>query len=81
MRRAAVCPKIRKIPAGFEKVLIARGAFLAVPALLVHQNDGRQQAEPLHSEGDVRQIGNRAVPILEIECIQELLGTLGADLS
>ena len=68
-----------KVPAGFLEVLIARGALLPVPALLIHQHDGGQQAQALDGEGDVRQVGNGAMAVLEIECVEELLGALGAD--
>ena len=71
--------KIREIPAGFEEVLIAGGALLAVPALLVDQDDGGQQAEALDGEGDVGQVGDGAVAVLKIKCVEELLGALGAD--
>ena len=67
-------------PAGFEEVLVAGGALLSVPALLVDQNDGRQQAEALDGEGDVRQVGDGTVAVLEVEGVEELLGALGADL-
>ena len=62
------------------KILVAGGTLLAVPALLVHQHDGRQQAQPLDGKGDVRQVGDGAMTVLEIEGVEELLGALGADL-
>jgi hypothetical protein len=74
-----ILAEIGEIPAGFEEVLIAGGALLAVPALLVDQDDGGQQAEPLDGEGDVGQVGDGAVAVLKIKGVEELLGALGAD--
>ena len=79
LRRGRILAKIRKIPAGFEEVLVAGGALLAVPARLVDEHDGGQQAEPLDGEGDVGQVGDGAMAVLEIEGVEELLGALGAD--
>ena len=79
LRRSGVFSKTRKIPAGFEEVLVARGALLAVPARLVDEHDGGQQAEPLDGKGDVGQVGDGAMAVLKIKGIQELLGALGAD--
>ena len=62
------------------KVLVARRTLLPVPALLIHQHNGRQQAQPFHRERDVRQVGNGAVAVLKIKGVQKLLGALGADL-
>ena len=75
--RLDVGAECRQIPATLFEILIAGGAFLAVPALLIHQHDGRQQRQTFHGKGDVRQVRNRTVTILEIECVQELFGTLG----
>ena len=72
--------EVGKVPAGFLEVLIAGGAFLAVPALFVDQDDGGQQAQALDGEGDVGQVGDGAVAVLEIKGVEELLGALGADL-
>ena len=62
-----------------SSILVAGGALLAVPARLVDQHDGGQQAEPLDGEGDVGQVGDGAMAVLEIKGIEELLGALGAD--
>ena len=78
--RGGILAEIREKPAGFEKILVAGGALLPVPALLVHQDDGRQQAEPLNGHGNVGQIGDGAVAVLKIKGVQELLGALRADL-
>ena len=63
----------------FMEVLVASGTFLPVPALLIYQDDGGQQAEALDREGDVREVGDGTMAVLEIECIEELFGALGAD--
>ena len=78
--RSRILRKIREIPARFEEILVPRRPLLAVPPLLVHQHDGRQQAQPLHGKGDVGQVGDRAVTVLKVECVEKLLGALGADL-
>ena len=73
--------EVREVPAGFLEVLIAGGAFLAVPALLVDQYDGCKQAQALDGKGDMGQVGDGAVAVLKIECVKELLGALDADFS
>ena len=65
----------------FAKVLIARGTLLAIPALLVDQDDGGQQRQPLDGEGHVRQIRNRAVAILKVKRVEEMFGALAGDLA
>jgi hypothetical protein len=75
--RLGVGTKFRQIPATFLEILIAGGAFLPVPALLIDQDDGGQKRQTLHGKGNVRQVRDRAVSILEIECVQELFGALG----
>ena len=78
--RGRIRAKIRKKPAGFEEVLVAGRSLLAVPPLLVNQHDGGQQAEPLDGEGDMGQVGDRAVAVLKIKGVEELLGSLAVDL-
>ena len=68
------------IPARLQEILVPRRALLPVPPLLVHQHNRRQQAQPLHRKGNVGQIRYRAVPVLEIKGVQELLRPLRADL-
>ena len=72
--------EVGREPAGAAEVLVARGAFLAVPALLVDQRDGGEQAEALDGEGNVREVGDGAMAVLEVEGVEELLGALRADL-
>jgi hypothetical protein len=43
--------------------------------------DGCEQAQAFDREGDVCQIGDGTMAVLEIKCVEELLGTLGADFS
>jgi hypothetical protein len=80
VRGTSVDVKIRHIPAALAEILIPRGAFLAIPALLVDEHDRGQQRKPLHREGHMCQVGDGAVSVLEIKSVQELLGTLAADL-
>ncbi len=77
--RSGICSEIREIPAGFEEILIAGGAFLAVPAGLVDEDNGGKEAEALDGEGDVGEVGDGAVAVLKIKGVEELLGALGAD--
>jgi hypothetical protein len=59
--------------------LITGRPFLAVPARLVDQNDGSQERKALNGKGDVGEVGDGTMAVLEIESIEELLGALGAD--
>ena len=61
------------------EVLVAGGALLAVPALFVYQGDRGEQDEALDGEGDVGEVGDGAMAVLEVEGVEELLGALGAD--
>ena len=72
--------EIGGVPAGPAEVLVAGGTLLTVPALFVDQLDGSKQAEALDGEGDVREVGDGAVTVLEVKGIEELFGALGADL-
>jgi hypothetical protein len=45
---------------------------LAVPALFVYQRDRGEQREALDGEGDVGQVGDGAVAVLEVEGVQKL---------
>ena len=76
MRR--ICEQRRVVPR-LAKVLVARGALLPVPAGLIHQGNRSQEAQTFHGKGDVRQVRNGPVTVLEIKGVQELLGALGAD--
>src|SRR5208283_3618710 len=44
------------------------------------EDDGGEQAEALDGEGDVREVGDGTVAVLEIKGVEELAGALGADL-
>src|SRR5438552_14964885 len=68
------------MPTRLAKWLIARAAFLAVPHGLVDDRHGRQDRDLLESENQVRQVGNRAVTVLKVESIEELLGFLRTQL-
>ena len=67
------------IPALLE-ILIPRRPLLPVPSLLVCKFNRRQNRQPLDRQRNVRQVRNRAVPILKIESVEKLLRLLRADL-
>ena len=79
--RCRIRSEVGEVPAGFLEVLIAGGAFLAIPALLVDQHDGGQQARRSTAKAMPGQIGDGAVAVLEIEILLPVLGALGADFS
>ena len=70
----------RGVPTGVAEVLVARRALLPIPALLVDKLDRGQQRQPLDGHGDVGEVGNRAMAVLEVERVQKLLGALRTDL-
>src|SRR5580658_9146503 len=70
----AVGAELRRVIAAFFEVLIAGRTLLPVPALLVGQLDSSENREPLYRQRDVRQVGNRAVTVLEVESVKKLLG-------
>jgi hypothetical protein len=72
--------ELRGVPAGLAEVLVAGRALLAVPALFVYQAYRCEQREALDGEGDVREVGDGAMAVLEVEGVEELLGALRADL-
>ena len=72
--------EIGRVVAALLEILIARGALLAVPALLVGHVDRRQNREPLNRQRDVRQVGDGAMAVLKIKGIEKLLRLLRADL-
>src|SRR5262249_20931117 len=72
--------KIRNVITALLEILVARGALLSVPALLIHQNNRRQDRKLFHGKGHMRQVGDRAVAVLEIKSVEKLLGLLLADL-
>ena len=78
---ACICAEIRSEIAALLEILIAGGALLPVPALLVgDQDDRREDGKLFNGEGDVRKIGDRAVAVLEVESVEKLLRLLLADL-
>ena len=79
--RSCILSKTREIPAGFEEILVPRRPLLAVPPLLIGDNDRRKNREFLDCQGNMRQIGNRTVPVLKIKRVKKLLGLLESDLS
>ena len=70
--RLLVGPEIRGEVAALLEILIAGRAFLAVPALLVCDLDRRENRKPFDGEGDVGQVGDRAVAVLEIKSVEKL---------
>src|SRR5882724_1877662 len=77
----SIVGKLRLKVAAFAKVLIAGGALLAVPTLLVGEDDGGEDGKTLDSQNDVGQIRDGTVAVLEIERIEKLLRFLRADLA
>ena len=71
--------EVGEVPAGFEEVLVAGGALLAVPALFVDEDDGGEEREAFDCEGDVGEVGDGAVAVLKIEGVEKLLGALGVE--
>jgi len=61
------------------EVLVAGGALLAVPAGLVDERDGSEKAEALDREGNVGEVGDGTMAVLEVEGVEKLLGSLRAD--
>ena len=78
--RACSSPtEIGYVVSALFKILIAGGALLAVPALLIGDRNGREYGELLYCDRDVGQIRNRAVAVLEVEGVEELFGLLRGD--
>src|SRR5713101_9630211 len=69
------------VVAALLEILIACGALLPIPALLVSQLNCCQNREPLDRQRNMRQVGNRAVAILKVKSIEKLLRLLRADLA
>ncbi len=80
MSRRGIFTKVGNIPAGFQEILVAGRALLAIPTWLVDEDDGGHQAESLDGEGDMRQIGDRAMTVLKIKGVEELFRALGTDI-
>src|ERR1051326_3135515 len=70
----------RQVPASLAERLITGAAFLAVPDWFVHDVHRRQDRDLFEAKDQVSEVGNRAMAVLEVERVQELLGTLGAQL-
>ena len=64
---------------GLREILITRAARLAVPELLVFYLGGGQFGNAFEANGDVAQIGNGGVAVLEIEALQKFRGIVRAD--
>ena len=78
--QSVIGSEVRKVIAALFEILVARGALLAVPALLVNHHNGGQDGQLFNGKSDVGQIGNGTVAILEIKRVEKLLGFLLADL-
>ena len=76
----AVRAEVGHVPAALFEILVPCRPLLSVPSLLVDERDGGQQRQSLDGEGDMGQIGDRSMAVLEIECVEELFGALAADL-
>jgi len=71
---------VGQMPTRLAERLVARAAFLAVPHRLVDDRDGCQDRDLLESEDQVRQVGNRPMPVLKVEGVEELLRFLRTQL-
>ncbi len=65
--------------AGFAEVLIARGLGLAVPELFVFGFGGGEFGDAFEAEGEMAEVGDGGVAVLEVEAFEELRGVVGAD--
>src|SRR5215472_13646351 len=68
------------MPAGPTERLVAGAALLTIPDWLVHDRHRSQNRDVLQTKDEVRQVGDRAVPVLEIKGVEKLLGALLAQL-
>ena len=75
----SVIPEGRRVVAALSEVLVAGRALLAIPALLVDNDDGGEDGEALDGERDVGKVGDGAVPVLEVVGVEKLFGPLGRD--
>src|SRR5260370_14526504 len=76
-----VSTKVRNVVTALLEILVTSRALLAIPALLVDEDDGRKNGKLLNRQRDMRKIGNGAVPVLEVEGVKKLLRLLLADLA
>ena len=65
--------------AGFAEVLVAGGFGLAVPELLVFGFGGGEFGDAFEAEGEMAEVGDGGVAVLEVEAFEELGGVVGAD--
>ena len=54
--------------------MVAGGSLLAIPTLLVGNDDGGEDGEALDGQCDVGKVGNGAVAVLEVEGVEKLSG-------
>src|SRR5579859_3703652 len=71
---------VGQMPTCLAEWLVARAALLPVPDRLVDDGDRGQNRDLLEAEDEVGQVGDRAVAVLKVERIEELLSFLGAQL-
>ncbi len=62
--------------AALSEILIASRALLPVPTLLVGHDNGGEDGEALDGERDVGEVGDGAVPVLEVESVEKFLRLL-----
>src|SRR5260370_28625240 len=68
------------MPARLAEWLVTRAALLAVPYWLVNHGHRGQDRDLFQPEDEVRQVGDRAMAVLEVEGVEKLLSLLGAQL-
>src|SRR5205814_2544554 len=71
-----VLTEIRRVVAALQEILVAGRALLAVPSLLVGNDDGCEYRKPLNRQRNVREVSNGAVPVLEVKGVEEFLRLL-----
>lgn len=69
----------RNDEAGLAEVLIAGGFGLAVPELFVFGFGGGEFGDAFEAEGEMAEVSDGGVPVLEVEAFEELGGVVGAD--
>src|ERR1035438_2605 len=74
--RPGIFRKVGNKVSALLEILIASGAFLAIPARLVHRYRRSKNRQSLDGKSQVRQIRDAAMSVLKIEGVEKLLGFL-----
>src|SRR5258708_22136120 len=65
--------EVRHVISALLEVLVARGAFLTVPPLFVHEHNGGEDSETIDRKCDVSQLGAGALSVMEAKRTAQLL--------